>query len=207
MLADDQGVADAMYTVISVAIVMILAIAVSGVVLSTTMRQSEGVGSQVTAYDAGGMRKGACAFYYAVDAPGSNFASSDPNDIVLKSSEGEGTDLSISFNAASAPANAPRNDGCIIWSGYVYAPSDGTYAFRLASSDGSWLWVDGSKAIDNHGQHGAQAIDSSGIPLTKGYHTIKVRYFYRYISTASCTLSWNSGRAGSPMETIGTLYR
>jgi hypothetical protein len=204
---DDKGVADAMYTVMSVAIVMVLAIAVSGVILSTTMKQSEAVGSQVTAYDAGGMRKGACVFYYTVDAPGSDFASSDPNDIVLKSSEGERTDLSVAFSVDSAPSNAPASDGCIIWSGYVYAPSDGTYTLRLASSDGSWLWVDGSQYIDNHGQHGMQSIDSSGIPLTKGYHTIKVRYFYRSIEAASCTLSWDSGHAGGPMETIGALYR
>jgi hypothetical protein len=207
MAMDDKGVADAMYTVMSVAIVMVLAIAVSGVVLSTTMKQSDDVNSQVTAYDAGGMRKGACVFYYTVDALASDFSSGDPNDIVLKSSEGERTDLSVAFSAANAPDNAPGNDGCVIWSGYVYAPSDGTYMFQLASSDGSWLWVDGSQAIDNHGQHGMQAIKSSGIQLTKGYHTVKVRYFYRSIQAASCTLSWDSGAAGGMMETIGTLYR
>ena len=206
MIKDDRGIADAMYTMMSIAIVMMLALAVSGVVLSTTMKQGKDVSAKVAAYDTGGMRKGACAFYFAVDAAGSDFASSDPNAIVLKSSAGETYDQSIDFNAASAPAKAPRSDGCIIWSGYAYAPADGTYVFQLASSPGSWLWVDDSLAIDNHGQHGLQAIKSSGIMLTKGYHQVKVRYFYRDLPGASCALSWDSGHAGT-FEPVADLYR
>ena len=206
MIKDDRGIADAMYTMMSVAIVMMLAIAVSGVVLSTTMKQGKDVSSRVGAYDTGGMRKGACAFYFAVDAAGSDFASSDPNAVVLKSSAGETYDSSIAFNAASAPAKAPRNDGCIIWSGYLYAPADGTYVFRLESSDGSWLWVDDTQAIDNHGRHSLQVAKSSGITLTKGYHLVKVRYFYRDLQSASCSLSWDSGHAGT-FESVTELCR
>lgn len=206
MIKDDRGIADAMYTMMSVAIVMILAIAVSGIVLSTTMKQGKDVSSRVAAYDTGGMRKGACAFYFAVDAGGSDFGSNDPNAIVLKSSAGETYDGSIAFSASSAPAKAPRNDGCIIWSGYVYAPADGSYMFQLASSDGSWLWVDDSLAIDDHGLHGQQVIKSSSITLTKGYHLIKVRYFYRDLRTASCILSWDSGHAGT-FTTVTDLCR
>ena len=206
MIKDDRGIADAMYTMMSVAIVMMLAIAVSGVVLSTTMKQGKDVSSRVAAYDTGGMRKGACAFYFAVDAASSDFASSDPNAIVLKSSAGETYDTSVAFNVASAPAKAPRSDGCIIWSGYVYAPADGSYVFQLASSSGSWLWVDDSPAIDNHGLHGLQTIKSSGIALTKGYHLVKVRYFYRDLQSASCALSWDSGHAGT-FEPVTELCR
>ena len=206
MIKDDRGIADAMYTMMSVAIVMMLAIAVSAVVLSTTMKQGKDMSSRVSAYDAGGMRKGSCAFYFAVDAAGSDFASIDPNAIVLKSSAGETYDASIAFNAASAPSKAPRSDGCIIWSGYVYVAADGTYVFQLASSDGSWLWIDDSLAIDNHGQHGIQSIRSSGIALTKGYHLVKVRYFYRDLSGASCALSWDSGHAGT-FEPVTGLCR
>jgi len=206
MLKDDRGIADAMYTMMSIAIVMMLALAVSGVVLSTTMKQGKDVSAKVAAYDTGGMRKGACAFYFAVDAAGSDLASSDPNAIVLKSSAGETYDQSIDLNAASAPAKAPRGDGCVIWSGYVYAPADSSYVFRLASSDGSWLWVDDTLAIDNHGRHGLQAINSASITLTKGYHLVKVRYFYRDLQSASCTLSWDSGHAGS-FETVTGLCR
>ena len=206
MIKDDRGIADAMYTMMSVAIVMMLAIAVSGVVLSTTMKQGKDVSSRVGAYDTDSMRKGACAFYFAVDAAGSDFASSDPNAIVLKSSAGETYDGSVAFDATSAPAKAPRSDGCVIWSGYVYAPEDRSYVFRLASSGGSWLWVDDSLAIDNHGRHGLQAISSPGITLTKGYHLVKVRYFYRDLQSASCALSWDSGHAGT-FEPVTGLCR
>ncbi|HEY3422631.1 MAG TPA: PA14 domain-containing protein [Methanocellaceae archaeon] len=206
MINDDRGIADAMYTMMSVAIVMMLAIAISGVVLSTTMKQGKDVSSRVAVYDTGGMRKGACAFYFLIDAAGSDFASGDPNSIVLKSSAGETYDASIAFSADSAPAKAPRRDGCIIWSGYIYAPADSSYIFQLASSAGSWLWVDDSLAIDNHGLHGQQAIRSSGITLTKGYHLIKVRYFYRDLPAASCALSWDSGHAGT-FEPVTGLCR
>ena len=126
MPSDDRGIADAMYTMMSVAIVMILAIAVSGVVLSTTMKQGTAVSSQVSAYDTEGMRKGISALYFAVDPAVSDFASGDPNQIVLKSSGGENIDKTIAFSPASAPGTAPGEDGCVIWTGYVYAPADGT---------------------------------------------------------------------------------
>ena len=206
MLSDDRGIADAMYTMLSVAIVMIMAIAISGVVMSTTMKQGTDANAKIAAYDTGGMIKGACALYFTIDSANSDFAATDPDKITLKSSAGERVDETISFSRASAPSYIPASDGCVIWSGYVCVPADGTYVFRLTSRDGSWLWIDGNLTIDDHGVHALQTVNSNGIALTKGYHLVKVRYFYRDLSTASCTLCWNAGKSGN-METVSALYR
>lgn len=202
-MMDDRGVADAFYTILSVGIVMLMAIVIGGVVLSATMKQGSDASAQI--YQENGMRKGAYAFYYNME-PGSDFASGDSNAIILKSPAGEKIDASIAFSQTKAPASSPRIDGCIIWSGYLYVPADGGYIFQLASSDGSWLWIDGVQAIDDHGLHGLQTVRSSSQQLKKGYHTVKVRYFYRDLAAASCALAWDSGNPASPMAPV-TLYR
>jgi hypothetical protein len=52
----------------------------------------------------------------------------------------------------------------------------GTYAFRLASQDGSRLIIDGARVIDNDGMHALQ--DRSGsMPLAVGTHSVEVQYF------------------------------
>jgi hypothetical protein len=54
--------------------------------------------------------------------------------------------------------------------------NDGDYEFRLLSDDGSMLWLDNTLAIDNDGQHPAQAKIKSW-HLTSGKHSIRVLYY------------------------------
>jgi alpha-L-fucosidase len=60
--------------------------------------------------------------------------------------------------------------------GYIAIPSNDIYAFSTNSDDGSTLWIDGEKVVDNDGLHAATEVEST-IALAKGYHEIRVDYF------------------------------
>ncbi len=62
---------------------------------------------------------------------------------------------------------------------YIEIPEDGFYEFYTISDDGSVLWVDDKKVVDNDGGHAA--IKASGIiALKKGVHQLKVSYIEDY---------------------------
>ncbi|MFD8430694.1 family 16 glycoside hydrolase [Streptomyces coelicoflavus] len=63
-------------------------------------------------------------------------------------------------------------------SGYLVAPRDGTYVFRLVSDDGSRLTLDGTTVIDHDGLHGAEPKDGT-VELTAGAHPLRVEHFDR----------------------------
>ncbi|CAM5694140.1 hypothetical protein SFUMM280S_10368 [Streptomyces fumanus] len=62
--------------------------------------------------------------------------------------------------------------------GYLVAPSDGTYVFRLTSDDGSRLTIDGSTVVDHDGLHGAEPKDGT-VQLTAGAHPLRIDHFER----------------------------
>jgi len=60
--------------------------------------------------------------------------------------------------------------------GYIEVDTDGEYTFYTQSDDGSQLYIDGQKIVDNNDSHGV--IERSGkVTLKKGKHAIKVLYF------------------------------
>jgi hypothetical protein len=63
-----------------------------------------------------------------------------------------------------------------VWTGAIAAPADGTYNFALASDDGSRLFVDGAKVIENDGIHGYFQVNGA-VDLTAGSHAIRVEFF------------------------------
>jgi alpha-L-fucosidase len=63
-----------------------------------------------------------------------------------------------------------------LFKGYILIPANDMYAFYTGSDDGSNLWIDGEKIIDNDGLHGTREIESA-VALMKGYHEIRVGYF------------------------------
>ncbi len=200
---DDMGVADAFYTVLSVGIVLIAALAVSSVVLSTTAGQGKEAAAQLGDFGAGGMKQGLYSFYYAVDEARSDYMSGDPGDIVLARLASEGADEAIDFNAGTAPPSAPGTMGTVIWSGYLYVPKDGTYELELASTGAAWVWVDGSMVAENHYTRTAPSKNFT-LELARGHHAFKAKYFYPELGTASCSLSW---KQGGGMHAVGTFYR
>lgn len=70
-----------------------------------------------------------------------------------------------------------------IFTGFVYAPTDGLYTFILESDDGSTLEVSGVELINNDGSHSLKR-ESGSIKLRRGYHPYVLRYFDDYAEEA-----------------------
>jgi len=61
------------------------------------------------------------------------------------------------------------------WTGFLVAPEAGEYQLTIASDDGSRLFLNGKKALDNWGYHGVE--DESGtFDLEAGRHPIKIEF-------------------------------
>ncbi|MEM9016870.1 MAG: PA14 domain-containing protein, partial [Verrucomicrobiota bacterium] len=63
--------------------------------------------------------------------------------------------------------------------GEMTIPAGGNYTFHLTSDDGSALWIDGVKQVDNDGLHG-EFTESETINLSAGRHSIEVGYLEFY---------------------------
>jgi len=60
--------------------------------------------------------------------------------------------------------------------GKIQAPTAGSYAFELQSSDGSILFIDAEEVINHDGTHGFTTATGS-VFLTEGFHDIDLHYF------------------------------
>ena len=70
-----------------------------------------------------------------------------------------------------------RNENVIIsYEGFLPIKRAGKYSFRLSSDDGSMLFLDGKKLIDNDGVHPNTAKEASTQPQP-GMHAIRVNWF------------------------------
>ncbi|HSV09393.1 MAG TPA: PA14 domain-containing protein, partial [Hanamia sp.] len=93
----------------------------------------------------------------------------------------------------------------INFTGYINVPSDGQYTFYTSSDDGSNLYIDGVKVVDNDGPHGMQE-NSGTIGLKAGLHAISVGYFNQ---TGDKGLQVSYAGEGVSKQTIpsSALYR
>ena len=64
----------------------------------------------------------------------------------------------------------------IDYNGHFWIEKAGKYRFLLASDDGSKLYVDHKKVIDNDGIHAIQT-ETGSVNLKRGLHEIRVSYF------------------------------
>jgi hypothetical protein len=64
----------------------------------------------------------------------------------------------------------------IDYTGRIWIEMPGTYRFILTSDDGSRLYIDGKKVIDNDGLHPPET-ESGVVKLAAGIHEIRVSYF------------------------------
>ena len=71
----------------------------------------------------------------------------------------------------------------LLFEGFIKAPEDGIYKFYVTSDDGSVLWIDGKKVVDNDGTHGTREM-AGEIPLQAGLHTFRLGYFQTVTSLA-----------------------
>lgn len=87
--------------------------------------------------------------------------------------------------------------GCV-FSGFLDAPETGWYTLRLKSDDGSRLFVDDARVVDNDGQHGFSE-KSGAIHLERGFHRLRLEY-YENAGDAGLRISWSG--PSFPMETV-----
>ena len=183
--ADDRGIADALYTVLSAGIVLLAGLAISSVVLNTATHQGEAVADRLDASGGTGLKKGLYTFYYGTDLS-ANLSSSDPDQIPPGSFVALRPEAGLAISKSSLPPGAPAAGGMAICTGYLYIEKAGDYTFELESVDGSWLWVDGVLVADNHGVHQKKSVYSTSIRLVEGRHAVKARYFYTLAENAWC---------------------
>ena len=86
-----------------------------------------------------------------------------------------------------------------IYTGYINIPADDTYTFRMNSDDGSIMYLDGEKIIDNDGVHSMTEKSSGGIVLEAGYHSFQIEFF-EASGDNGLILTWASNAI--PVETI-----
>ena len=76
-----------------------------------------------------------------------------------------------------------------VFNGKIECPKDGKYSFTVSSDDGSQLFINGQKIVDNDGVHGNQA-KAGSVELKKGKHDIQVKYF-ELAGGEAISVSWS----------------
>jgi eukaryotic-like serine/threonine-protein kinase len=74
------------------------------------------------------------------------------------------------------------------WSGVLKVPRDGSYTFFLSSDDGSLLYIDGEKVVNNDGNHVLKT-EEHKMDLKAGRHDFRVEY-YNAVGAAAINLKW-----------------
>jgi dienelactone hydrolase len=85
--------------------------------------------------------------------------------------------------------------------GYLYIENGGSYQFRVGSSDGSRLWVNGEVAADNNGVHDFQAVTSAAMSLDEGAYRVYLQYF-EYTELDSLSVEYNGPDTGGEWTVI-----
>ena len=72
--------------------------------------------------------------------------------------------------------NFPKSRFACEWKGFVLIETAGKYTFSTRSDDGSRLWIDGKRIVNNWGLHGARERKGK-IFLKEGWHTFRSTMF------------------------------
>ncbi len=92
----------------------------------------------------------------------------------------------------------------LLFDGYIRVPEDGIYKFYLTSDDGSILWIDGKKVVDNDGTHGAREAGGE-VPLQAGLHSFRVGYF-QTVTGLALRVQWEGPFFGKKMLEEDVLW-
>ncbi|MBO3271183.1 PA14 domain-containing protein [Hymenobacter defluvii] len=77
------------------------------------------------------------------------------------------------------------------WTGYLYAPSTGTYKFKIATDDGMRVWIGQQQILDSW-QYQPVTMSSTHMVLKAGrYYPIRVEYFQANFDTRAL-LAWQT---------------
>ena len=96
------------------------------------------------------------------------------------------------------------NDYAIRFSGYINVPEDGFYTFYSKSDDGSTVYINDIKVVDNDGIHNPR--EKSGvIALQEGLHPIRVEFFQGKEGQV-LTVMWDTPLSGKGRITEDVLF-
>ncbi|MGD9723180.1 MAG: PVC-type heme-binding CxxCH protein [Pirellulales bacterium] len=95
---------------------------------------------------------------------------------------------------------------CVRWQGAIRCPLDTTYTFSLDSDDGSQLFIDGRRVVDNGGSHALREREDT-VHLRAGLHELRLD-FVQEEGEAACRLSWSfEGRAKEIVPAEALFHR
>lgn len=79
------------------------------------------------------------------------------------------------------------------WRGWIYIERGGPYLFATFSDDGSFLYIDDTKVMDNN-KGGLEPSWATGkIDLAGGYHKVEIVY-YNWKGSSGMGLYWDTGQ-------------
>jgi predicted esterase len=109
-------------------------------------------------------------------------------------------DSGIINNVSLVPATQTSNFA-FAFKGYINIRKAGVYTFYTNSDDGSNLYINGTKVVNNDGQHGAQQKSGTYTFSQTGIYPFEVDYFQQGGGYSLAT-SWQASGIGIPMSTI-----
>jgi YVTN family beta-propeller protein len=85
----------------------------------------------------------------------------------------------VAFTWKTSPGpGVNANQFSVRWTGFVEAPSTGSYQFRTRSNDGVRLWVNGELLIDHWAAHGTADDTSAAVALARnGRYPVTLEYY------------------------------
>lgn len=81
-----------------------------------------------------------------------------------------------------------------VYTGWINIPQTGWWSLSTESDDGSALWIDGVRVVNNDGLHGMQKVVGT-VPLAAGKHAIRVDFFEAG-GAAGLLLRWQGPGSG-----------
>jgi hexosaminidase len=90
---------------------------------------------------------------------------------------GTGETKSIQLPQFKPVTNDLKEPFGVIFDGYIYAPEDAIYEFNLEADDGAILLIGKEEAVVGLDKSQAKVSENGVIPLKKGFHKLRLKYF------------------------------
>ncbi len=167
---------------------------------------------RIASYEATGAQKATCEKMISLVSGRSPRRAGQPG---LLESVFEGTDFNklrltrispqagANFNVGPPAPGLPADNFSIVWQGQLKVPVTGKYTFFFLHDDGGRLWMDDVCVVDNWGQLAEDQLD---LPLSDGWHTLKIE-LKELGSTAGLVLDWKrSGTERGPIPETALFH-
>ena len=96
---------------------------------------------------------------------------------------------------------APDDNFAAVVSGFLNVQNAGQYEFWTESDDGSEVWIDKARVVDNSGLHAPERKKGT-VSLSKGLHSILVS-FVECSNGAFLKISWMGPDTGGKEQPVG----